>query len=221
MSIRLSIPYKAVSSLNGKCLEVHDPSRCSRCNTPVAPYFVSYPAELKANHIPHRQIGRKYRTQFKYKLRLPACENCYRADFLNSPDNFTQDDTPLGKTARQFSTGLTIGALFAAVGIIMTTGLIPTAGALSTLKPYWWLPMAVGSLIVAVVWLFQSRAQNKIRAELESKQYDFSLSRPGEMMSFNIDDQPKEDDVVLKITLVNESWAEDFGQTHQFTFEKV
>ncbi len=220
MSIRLSIPYKIISSLDGKSLEIHQPSRCSRCNAENALYFVTYPADFYGERIPHRQIGRKYRTHIHYRLRFPVCEDCYKADFLNTTDNFVKDNTPLGRIAKRFSTGLTIGALFAALGIVFTTGLIPNTAAISAIKGYWWIPAGIGVLIVAVVWFLQNQTQSKIRAELQEKHYDFSLSQRLETIKFNIDAKPKDDDIVLKLSLMNESWAKEFGQAYHLTIEQ-
>lgn len=220
MSIKITVPYKTIAGLNGQDLEVHLPARCSRCGAVPANFYATHSASFQADRIKHRQIGRKYRIRIKYRLRLPLCENCYRADFLLSPDDCAKDDTLQGKIAHRFSIGLSIGAAFAAVGFLMETGLIPETASTAVFKSFWWLPAGIGLLIVAVVWFLQHREQEKIRAELEAKKFDFSRSTRAELRSAILETQPKDDDTVLEVILPDETWANEFAREYQFASEK-
>lgn len=215
MTLKLTVPYKTIAGLNGKDLEVHHPARCSRCNSDTADFFATYSTVFQAEKIKHKQIGQKYRIKIKYRLRLPLCEDCYKADFLLSPDDCAKDDTPQGKIAHRFSLGLSIGAIFAAAGFLLETGLIPETATTAGIKSYWWLPAGIGLLIVTVVWFFQHQEQAKIKKELEAKNFDFSHSVRAELRSTIIDEQPGDEDAALEIIMPNESWANEFAQEYQ------
>ncbi len=96
MSSRLFIPYSALNPPETKELIINQPARCSHCNSEPADFFETHPVTLKAKRIPHRQIGRRYRTEKRLLVRLPLCEACYLNDYLLTPDSYSHDNTPLG-----------------------------------------------------------------------------------------------------------------------------
>lgn len=209
MPVKILVPFKSVSEVAGSTLVINHPNRCSICGNETADYFETHHLQLRAG----RKRPGLYRAKFqiikKYQLKIKVCETCYQAGYLTDPDAFDHDPTPLGTLARLISAGYMIGAVIAAVGLLLLSGLLPDMGLSGDYEKYWKFLAGIGLLIILGMWLLQRQRQNKIRAELLSR--GLSLKKPFRADVFTpvvetVDDPQA---TALTIGFTDDQWAQD------------
>lgn len=209
MPVKILVPFKAVSEVAGSTLVINYPNRCSICGSETADYFETHHLQLRAGRKRPGLYRAKYQINKKYQLKIKVCETCYQAGYLADPDTFDRDPTPLGRLARIISAGYMIGAIIAAVGLLLLSGLLPDVGLSSDYEIYWKFLAGIGLLIIVGMWLLQRRQQNKIRSELLAR--GIKLEKPFRADIFTpvvetVDDPQA---TALTIGLSDEQWAQE------------
>ncbi len=219
MASRLYVPYLALRSADKDELVVNPPAYCSHCSTIPAEYYETHVVRLRANRIPHRSIGRKFRTEKKLIVRLPLCRACYLNDYLTSPDAYTHDDTPLGKEARRTTLLSNISGFTASIGILLITPFIPALGILAFIKSYWYVLVSLGFVILAVAWLLQRRSMQAVRAELASLRPGGSKYPRALVWNTPVEGDLESGSVILEMNIENETWAGDCARMNVWRIE--
>ena len=219
MSTRLFIPYSALIPPDTKELIITQPARCSHCNTEPAVFFETHQVTLKANRIPHRQIGRKYRSEKPLLVRLPLCEACYLNDYLLTPDSYAHDATPLGAQARRNGRVADVAGLLAAVSIILITPFVPAVGILSTIKAYWYLLLILGLAMLVITWVLQKSSQRQVRKSLSALRPGGSKFPRAQVWTNPSDADFEPASTILEINLENVNWADDCSHLNAWRIE--
>jgi len=219
MSSRLFIPYSALISPDAKELIINQPARCSHCNTEPAVFFETHQVTLKANRIPHRQIGRKYRNEKRLLVRLPLCEACYLNDYLLTPDCYAHDNTPMGTQARRNGRLADVAGLLAALSIILITPFVPAIGLLSTLKTNWYFLLIVGLVMLGIIWVLQKMSQRQVRKSLAALRPGGSKFPRAQVWTNPIEGDFEPANTILEINLENVNWADDCSHLNAWRIE--
>ncbi|MEA5078042.1 MAG: hypothetical protein VB013_05680 [Anaerolineaceae bacterium] len=211
MTLQVSIPAKAILELSNKSLELDFPPRCSRCNAPDAPFFESHPLHYRADLMPNRTVAHRYRINRSFSLRLPLCETCYRANFIEDPESLTADDTPLGKLARVRSACIKIAAGIALVGFVLLMGIIP----LTTLPFLWLYVILVGVGLLAIVFGATALMGKRMRSTLPGN--DYNIRYPRAIVYEAIEtEKPAPGKTAVFLRLKNETWARECAEKHHW-----
>ena len=216
MPIKIMVPFKDVEPALGSSLVLDHPLRCSRCGAARAERFETHRLRLRAGQKPGGLYKPRYRLDKGYLLKIRICEDCYQADFLTDPDALRADDTQLGRKAGFHSKLLTIGGVIAALGVLLSTPLIPPSGILVTLKFYWQLFTLAGLVLLLIAWLVQRNQQKQVRADLAAR-------------GINTDDRPRTQVrtpvlphatdpalIPLEIGIRDETWAVECAQHYNW-----
>lgn len=219
MPVKILVPFKTVQDAVGGTLILDHPERCSRCGNTPAEFFATHRLKLRAG----RKRPGLYRPRFaldkKYTVKIRVCESCYQSDFLTDPESFDRDPTPLGRQARMNFFGYMIGALVAAVGLLLLTNILPDLGVTADLKKYWRIPAIVGLLIIGVFWLLQKQQQKKVREWLAARNFDPTQSRRADARIIVVDSIDDPAAIPLEIGFENEQWAEDCAKRNRWAIE--
>jgi len=217
--MRMLVPYQAVSNLDAKELIISQPGRCSHCNTEPAARFETHRLMIKADQIPFRQIGRKYRIQHRLLVRLPLCESCYLKGYLIAPDTYAKDDTPLGVQSRRMDRLANIAGILAGVGIILLTPFIPAVGLLTLVKSYWYVVLGAGLLILGIAWGIQRNSQARVRRELGSLHTDSQQYPRADLWTEPINGKPEPTSVAITVKMENEIWLNECARLNEWRIE--
>lgn len=217
--MRMLVPYQAVSQTDAKELIINQPGRCSHCNAEPAAKFETHRLMIKADKIPNRQIGRKYRIQQRLLVRLPLCETCYLKGYLTAPDTYAKDDTPLGIQSRRLDWLANIAGILAAVGIILLTPFIPAVGFLTAVKSYWYIVLGAGVLILGVAWGIQRTSQAKVQRELQDLHADPQQYPRANLWAELISGNPDPTSDAVTVQMENESWLNECARLNEWRME--
>lgn len=217
--MRMLVPYQAVSQTDAKELIINQPGRCSHCNAEPAAKFETHQLVIKADKIPNRQIGRKYRIQQRLLVRLPLCETCYLKGYLTAPDTYAKDDTPLGIQSLRLARLANIAGILAAVGIILLTPFIPAVGFLAAVKSYWYSVLGAGVLILGVGWGIQRTSQTKAQRELENLHADPQQYPRADLWAEPISGKPEPTSDAVTVQMENESWLNECARLNEWRME--
>lgn len=207
MALRIDIPLADIPQKAGAFLTLDHPPRCSRCGAQPAEHFETHKLRLRIGPKRLGLYGQSFRINRKYFLRLKVCENCYKADFALTPEEFEQDNTALGRLARLHSRVFTIGALIACAGLLLMTDLVNAATALGGIKLYWPYITGAGGVLILGAWLHQRTRQRMILEALEKNGIDHSRHPRSEVRTPVLEDENDPGAIPLQIRLVDEAWA--------------
>ena len=204
MTLQISIPAKTVLAINSKTLDLDFPARCSRCDAPRAPFFETHPLHYRADLMPNRNVAHRYRINKTFKLRLPLCETCYRASFMEDPESCTDDATSLGKIARIRSMCIKIAATIALVGFVLLMGILPASQI-----PFLWLyVILVGVGLLGIVFGGTAFYGRQIRKNLPITNYVIRYPRAIVYEAIETE-KPGPGKTAVFLRLKNEGWAQD------------
>ncbi len=219
MPVKILIPFKHVQDAIGGALVLDHPQRCSRCGNAPAEFFETHRLRLRAGRKRPGLYKAKFVLDKKYTLKIRVCESCYQSDYLTDPETFDRDSTPLGRNARMYFIGSMIGALVAAVGLLMFTNLLPDLGLSANLKSYWRIPAVAGLLIIGIFWLLQKQQQKKVREWLAARSFDPNLSRRADARIIVVDSANDPGAIPLEIGFENELWAEECAKHNHWAVQ--
>ena len=203
MSTRFFIPAGAVIENKSGKLDLVFPPRCSRCDAAEAPRFETHTLKYQAGMVRRSSFRTQFRTTVKFDLRLPLCEACYGANFIEDPDSCVHDQTLLGKYARRRSAGILGASIVAGAAFLLLMKIIPLP------ETWLWLILMGAALLAYALTLADSARQNRqIRAELKRKKPGEQLYRAEITAKMQLDD-PQNQDTAVTATLQNEQWAEE------------
>lgn len=227
MPLKILVPYKIVSEAAGSTLVINHPARCSRCGKTAADYFETHRLRLRASRKRMGLYRQKYAVDKPYLLKIKVCETCYQADFLTDPDSFDRDPTHLGRLARYYSAGFMAGAIVAAAGLLLLTGILPDVGVTGEFQNYWRILAGAGLLIIAITWLLRRHQQNRLRADLLARGIDLKQTRRADVFVPVVDRTDDPNATALQVGVVDDNWAEEcakfYGwpiQSYQFGEER-
>jgi len=209
MPVKIIVPFKAVSEVAGSTLVINHPNRCSICGNETADYFESHRLQLRAGRKRPGLYRAKYQISKKYQLKIKVCETCYQAGYLADPDAFDRDPTPLGHLARLFSAGYMVGAVIAAVGLLLLSGLLPDVGLSGDFEKYWKFLAGLGLVVIVAVWLLQRQQQNKIRSMLTVRGLNLEKPLRADVFTPVVETIDNPQAAALTIGLINEQWAQE------------
>jgi hypothetical protein len=220
MTTKISIPAKAVLENRSIMFDLVSPSRCSRCDAANAKQFESHPLKYEAGMIGVRQFTRKYRHNIKLRIRLPLCETCYQANFIEDPNTCSLDPNPLGKAARWMSIGIKAGSVVAGLAFILLMKVIPIPSTIPWIQSLWSILIGLALLIYAIVFGVTELTNRKLRLGLNERGYNARLHRAEIYVKMQLEDPQPEDEAVV-INMQNDDWAEECAYNHGWIFEKV
>jgi hypothetical protein len=200
--------------------DLASPSRCSRCDAANARQFESHPLKYEAGMIGVRQFTRKYRYNIKIRVRLPLCETCYRANFIENSNTCGLDPNPLGKTAHWMSIGITAGSLVACLSFILLMKVIPLPSTIPWIQSLWSILIGLALLIFVIVFGVTELINRKLRLSLNELGYNAQLHRADIYVKMQLEDPQPEDEAVV-INMQNDGWAEECAYNHGWVFEKI
>jgi hypothetical protein len=207
--MRLNVPYQAVKELRNGELRIDQPGRCSHCNAEPAPMVETHAVTIKTEHIPHRRLGARYRSQTRILVRLPLCEACYLKEYLVVPDSYTKDNTDLGAQSRARDRLANIAGVCAALGILLMTPLLPGVGILGVLKSFWYILLVLGIALLIVAWVMQRSSQSNARRKLEALHVESRQYPRADVWSEVVEDPTDLSATAVRMILENERWMQD------------
>lgn len=204
MTLQVSIPAKTVLAITHKTLDLDFPSRCSRCDSPHAPFFETHPLHYRADLMPNRNVAHRYRINKNFSLRLPLCEACYHASFIEDPESCTGDATSFGKIARVRSVGIKIAAAIVLVGFVLLMDIVPASSI-----PFLWLyVILVGVGLLGIVFGGTALFGGQLRKTLPTS--DYTLRYPRAIVYEAIEtENPAPGKTAVFMRLKNEPWAQE------------
>lgn len=209
MTPQVSIPAKTILEMSAKTLDLDFPARCSRCDAAKAPFFETHPLHYRADLMPNRNVAHRYRINKTFSLRLPLCETCYRASFIEDPESCTGDDTSLGKIARIRSACIKIAAAIALVGFVLLMDLLPISSV-----PFLWLYVILtGVGLLAIVFGGTALYGRKLRKTLPFAAYNLRYPRAIVYEAIETE-KPAPGKTAVFLRLTNENWAQECA-SHQ------
>lgn len=216
MTLQVSIPAKAILELSSKILELDFPARCSRCNMPNAPFFETHPLHYRADLMPNRNVAHRYRINRSFSLRLPLCETCYRASFIEDPESFSADATPLGKLARVRSACIKIAAGIALVGFILLMDIVPV----NTIPFLWLYVILTGVGLLGIVFGATVLMSKRLRSTLPGS--DYNIRYPRAIVYEAIETgKPAPNKTAVFLRIRNETWARECAEKHQWKIDST
>jgi hypothetical protein len=220
MTTRINIPVENVLNHQDKPLDLIFPTRCSRCDTAGASHFESHLLKYKAGMNQRHVLNNRFRVNQKICLRLPLCESCYQANFIEAPDSFINEGDTFGKIARWRSAGMTITSVIAGTGFILLTRIIKLPADLPWLQYLWVMLLGAALVIIALISGLTELNNRRLRSILNEKKYDFRLKRAVVIERNQIED-PQGKETALTILMDNDSWAEECADHYGWVFEKI
>lgn len=219
MTIRIFIPVKALRGLASPTLDLDFPKRCSRCDRPSAPCFENHPLHYQAGLVPRHNLMRKFTTDLTFRLRLPLCEDCYRRNFIESPESIEKDRNPLAAFARWRAVGLRTGILFALAAFLLLLNVIQLP--LLEENPYLWLYLCgVGLALIGITELARSFKNRRINQILTNNGYNFELHRASAFAMLQSRDAAP-DDIAVTLELENDDWASECAKNYSWESQLV
>ncbi len=220
MTIQVSIPAKDILALEKDSLDLTAPRRCSRCDNPHAPFFETHPLRYRADLMPNRNVAHRYRINKSFRLRLPLCEKCYRASFIEDPETFTADKTRLGKIARLRSACIKIAAGIALIGFVLLMDILPLPAVLADI-PFFWLYIILGGVaLLALVFGATALLGRSIQRSLGPS--DYNLRYPRAVAYETIEtEKPSPSKTAIFLRLANETWATECAHANHWKYEST
>jgi hypothetical protein len=220
MTIRISIPAKIVLENKSGTLDLVYPPRCSRCDAAEATRFETHVLKYEAGLNRFRQINKKFRSAVSFRLRLPLCELCYQANFIENPDSCDRDANPLGRIAHWRSVGIITASLVACLAFIVLMRFIPLPATMPWLQNLWLMQIGLALLIYAITFGAVELKNQKLRQNLVDRQYDAHFHRAEVFAKMQLED-PRPDDVAVIATLENDGWADECADHYGWLCEKL
>jgi hypothetical protein len=220
MTTILKIPVHAVMENPEKTLDLMPGSRCSRCNAAEAPEFETHRVKYEAGMTANRRITKNFRTSIKINLRLPVCESCYKANFIENPDSCTGDRSPLSRAARARKFGINLGSVFAGAAFILLMKLFPLPEEIPWLKYLWMILVLIAMIIYGITFGLTELLNRKLRNQLKESGYDASLRR-AEVFAVKQQEDPEPDDVAVTVALNNDTWARECAHFYRWSRDKI
>jgi hypothetical protein len=218
MSVKVTIPAQVLLQNTSGKLDLNYPNRCSRCNDPRAEHFETHMLVYEAGLIPNRQFGKKFHSRIKFQVRLPLCEICAKADFIEAPESYESDPGRAGKLASWRSRGMNLGAVFAAAAFILLMKIIPLPESVPWLQYLWLILIGVGLVIFGLTFGRLELENQRLRTELEQAHYDSQMHRADVFGKAQIEDaQPNNAAATLRME--NESWAQECANKNGWLIE--
>jgi hypothetical protein len=218
MSVKITIPARVLMQNTTGKLELSYPLRCSRCNAPRAEHRETHILTYEAGLILKRQFGKRFRSRIKFEVRLPLCETCAKADFIEAPESYESEAGRAGKLARWRSRGMNLGAAFAAAAFILLMKIIPLPESLPWLQYLWLMLIGVGLVIFGLTFGLLELENQRLRKELAQAQYDVTLHRADVFGKAQVEDAQPNDPAVT-IQMENESWAQECAAKNGWPIE--
>lgn len=220
MPVQILIPASEVKNRQGIPLILENGNSCSRCGQSPADFFeihrLVYRVGFRSTHL----YGKRFKISSKYQLNIRLCETCFQSDFLTHPELMDDDKSPLARISRFYSAAWTIGGLFAALGFLLLTPIIPQIGVLTRIKTLWQVPVIFGVLVLFLTWLSQRKYQSKVLHEMEKRNPDFRPLPRAEVHPYVLRDEEDLTLTALEIILLNEPWAKACASQHQWKCEQ-
>lgn len=220
MTTKISIPAGVVLENKPAILNLVFPDRCSRCDAANAGYSETHSIKYEAGLIRYRQFSKRFRFSVSLRIRLPLCETCYRANFLENPDSCKHDPTSLGKVAHWRSIGITTASLVACLAFVLLMKVIPLPAAIPWIQSLWSALIGLAFVLLAITFGLIEFINRNLRRYLSEHNYNAQLHRADINTSIQFDD-PQPDDVAVMIHLQNDLWAEECAYHRGWVFEKI
>jgi len=221
MPVQIQIPASEVKNRQGIPLVLENGQRCSRCGQSPAEYDeihrLNYRVGFRSTHL----YGKKYKISKDYRLKLKVCDTCFQSDFLTHPELMDHNNSPLARIARFHSIAWSIGGLLAAFGFLLLTPIVPQVGILISVKQMWQIPVILGVLVLFLTWLSQRKYQSKVLREIEKRNPTFKPLARAELHTYVLQDEEDATITALEVILLNESWAEECAEQHQWKYRKA
>ncbi|HOW92264.1 MAG TPA: hypothetical protein PK883_08100 [Anaerolineaceae bacterium] len=207
MPAKLRVPLEQVQAAVGGFLVLDHPPRCSRCGAQPAAEYETHKLRLRMGAKKPGLYRQTYQYSRVYHLRVRVCPSCYQADFAANPEEFEKDNSSLGRLARLYNRLYTIGAIIAAVGLVLMTNLVPAASSLGALKPYWPYITGPGMLLVFGAWFHHRVRSRRILETLAATGYDPALHPRASVATPVLENDLDPQAVPLEITFSDTDWA--------------
>jgi hypothetical protein len=220
MTTRINIPVENVLNHKDKPLDLIFPTRCSRCNASGAGHFESHLLKYKAGMNQRHVLNNRFRVNQKVCLRLPLCESCYQANFIEAPDSFINEVDTFGNIAHWRSAGMKVTAVTAGAGFILLTRIFKLPADLPWMQYLWAMLLGTALVIIALISGLTELKNRKIRSVLNENKYDFCLKRAVVIERNQIED-PQGKETALTILMENDPWAEECADHYGWDFEKI
>ncbi len=217
---RISIPAKAVLEARTDTLDLVSPGRCSRCDAAVARQFETFALRYEAGKVRYRQFSQKFRSAKRINLRLPLCELCYAANFIENPDSCDHDLTELGRAAHWRSTGITISSVITGASFILLMKVIPLPQNIVWLQSLWLILICLALVSFGITLGLAEIKNRQLRRKLDEAHYDKRLHRADVFAKTQLEDPLPEDEAIV-VRLENDGWAEECAAHYGWTFEKI
>lgn len=220
MVTKFFIPASLVLENKPDLFDLVFPARCSRCNAASADHFETHSLKYEAGLIQYRQFSKKFRFSTKLRIRLPLCETCYQANFLENPDSCKNDLTPLGKAAYWRSIGITAASLVAGLAFILLMKIIPLPAGIPWIQSLWSILIGLALVFLAITFGIIESINKHLRHNLSEQNYNAQLHRADIAAGIQLDD-PQPEDVAVTIRLQNDLWAEECARHRGWAYEKI
>jgi hypothetical protein len=219
MPVKISIPAsELIDQKKDPLVLIHD-QRCSRCDQSPAEFYEIHRISIRIGVKKNRLISKKYDISRHIQLKINICETCYQSDFLTHPDSLDRNGSRLSRIAKFHSITWTLGALFAALGFILLTPIVPDTGLLQSIKSMWQIPIGVGILVLLLTWFSQKKYQNQVLRELEKTTPNFRPRKRAEVNAPILESSKDWSLTALEIKMENEPWAMEAAKSHGWTYE--
>ena len=220
MTIILKIPAGYVMENKGKPVDLQPRDRCCRCNAEPASQFESHFVKYEAGINPTRQITNKFHIRVRVHLRLPVCESCYQANFIEDADSCKLDENDLGKIAKWRARAINIISVFTGIAFILLMKIIPLPANVMWLQYLWLILVGAALFFYGILFGLMELKNRKLREQLSQSGFDFS-SRRAEVFAVKQLENPNPEDVAVTVALKNEPWAEACAGHFGWEFEKI
>jgi hypothetical protein len=170
--------------------------------------------------VQNRRISKNFRTSVKITLKLPLCEQCYAANFIEKPDSFIEDHTALGRFARGRKFGINLGSVFAGATFILLMKLFPLPEDVPWLQYLWMILVVIAMAIYGITFGLTELKNRKLRKQLKESGYNTSLRR-AEVFAVKQQEDPEPDDVAVTIALNNDAWAKECAHSYRWSHDKI
>lgn len=217
MPAKLRVPLEQVQAAVGGFLVLDHPTRCSRCGAQPAAEYETHKLRLRIGAKKPGLYRQTYQYSRVYHLRIRVCSTCYQADFAASPEEFEKDQTSLGRLARLYARLYTIGAIIAAVGLLLMTNLVTAASSLGAFKPYWPYITGPGMLLIFATWFHHRVRSRRILDALEATGFDPDLHPRASVSTPVLENDSDAQAVPLEITLNDTDWAAECAARYNWS----
>jgi hypothetical protein len=216
---RISVPARAVLEAKTDAIDLVSPGRCSRCDAASARQFETFALRYEAGKVRYHQFTQKFRSTKRIRVRLPLCELCYAANFIENPDSCEHDLTDLGRVAHRRSIGILISSVVTGAAFILLMKVIPLPK-VGWLQSLWLMLVGLALVSFAITFGLTERKNRQLRRRLTEAHYDERLHRADVFAKMQLEDPQPEDEAIV-IRLENDQWAEECAGHYGWTVEKI